>query len=71
MANVMIVKKCFRFDFVKIMYPAGLCLLFGAQTELIFDGASMCLDSKGELVKLGKFLQEDFFILILRKNTAD
>ena len=34
----------------------------GAQTELIFDGASMCFDNKGNLVKLGKAFEEDYFI---------
>lgn len=34
----------------------------GAQTDLIFDGASMCFDSKGNLVSLGKTFQEDYFI---------
>lgn len=32
-----------------------------AQTELIFDGASMCFNRAGELVKLGKAYDEDFF----------
>lgn len=34
----------------------------GAQTDLIFDGASMCFDAKGRLLKLGKHFEEDFFI---------
>ena len=34
----------------------------GAQTELIFDGASMCFDNEGNLVKLGKAFEEDYFI---------
>jgi len=34
----------------------------GAQTELIFDGASMCFDRNGNLVKLGKAYAEDYFI---------
>jgi NAD+ synthetase len=34
----------------------------GAQTDLIFDGASMCFDNKGNLVKLGKINDEDYFI---------
>ena len=31
----------------------------GAQTELIFDGASMCFNAKGNLVRLGKSFEED------------
>jgi len=34
----------------------------GAQTELIFDGASMCFGSDGELKMLGKSYSEDYFI---------
>jgi len=34
----------------------------GAQTELIFDGGSMCLNNKGELCLLGKAFKEDYFI---------
>ncbi|MCP5061821.1 MAG: NAD+ synthase [Ignavibacteriae bacterium] len=40
----------------------------GAQTDLIFDGASLCLDNKGELVKNGKSFEEDFFIFDTNKN---
>jgi NAD+ synthetase len=48
--------------------PLVYACFAGAQTELIFDGASMCLDSKGELVKLGKFFEEDYFIYDTNKN---
>ena len=34
----------------------------GAQTELIFDGASMCFNSEGELVLIGKSYSEDYLI---------
>lgn len=34
----------------------------GAQTDLIFDGASMCFDENGNLVKIGKTYGEDYFI---------
>jgi len=34
----------------------------GAQTELIFDGGSMCLNSNGKLQMLGKTFEEDYFI---------
>ena len=40
----------------------------GAQTDLIFDGASLCLDNKGELVKSGKSFEEDFLIFDTNKN---
>ncbi|NWF50344.1 MAG: NAD+ synthase [Ignavibacteriaceae bacterium] len=34
----------------------------GAQTDLVFDGASMCFDNIGRLVKLGKSYEEDYLI---------
>lgn len=34
----------------------------GAQTELIFDGASMCFDRNGYLALKGKAFKEDYFI---------
>ncbi len=40
----------------------------GAQTELIFDGGSMCLNNKGELAVLGKSFEEEFFIYDTNKN---
>ncbi len=40
----------------------------GAQTDLIFDGASMCFDSNGELKKLGAKFKEDYFIYDTNDN---
>jgi len=42
--------------------PLAYVCCAGAQTDLIFDGASMCFDDKGNLVELGKNYEEDFFI---------
>jgi len=35
----------------------------GAQTELIFDGGSLAMNSKGEIVKECAYFKEDFFII--------
>ncbi len=40
----------------------------GAQTDLIFDGGSMCFDKNGELKKLGKKFEEDYFIFDTEAN---
>jgi len=40
----------------------------GGQTELIFDGASMCFNKNGNLVKMGKFFEEDYFIFDTKIN---
>lgn len=42
--------------------PLAYVCCVGAQTDLIFDGASMCLDTKGNLVQLGKAFAEDFIL---------
>jgi NAD+ synthetase len=42
--------------------PLAYVCCTGAQTDLIFDGASMCFDAKGRLCKLGKSYSEDFII---------
>ncbi len=42
--------------------PLAYVCCVGAQTDLIFDGASMCFNPEGELIKLGKTYEEDFII---------
>ncbi len=42
--------------------PLAYVCCVGAQTDLIFDGASMCFDKNGNLVKHGKAFEEDFVI---------
>jgi len=42
--------------------PLAYVSCVGGQTDLIFDGASLCLDGKGNLVKIGKKFEEDFMI---------
>ncbi len=48
--------------------PLAYVCTVGAQTELIFDGASMCFDSSGNLVQLGKTYKEDYFIFDTNQN---
>ncbi|HEX2984003.1 MAG TPA: NAD+ synthase [Ignavibacteriales bacterium] len=42
--------------------PLVYACCVGAQTDLIFDGGSLCLDKNGRTVMLGKTYEEDFFI---------
>jgi len=48
--------------------PLAYVCVVGAQTDLIFDGASMCFNSKGELELMGKAYEEDFFIYDTEKK---
>ncbi|GBD89003.1 glutamine-dependent NAD(+) synthetase [bacterium BMS3Abin03] len=42
--------------------PLAYVCCAGAQTDLIFDGASMCFNAKGEMTRLGKNYREDFIL---------
>ncbi len=48
--------------------PLAYVCTVGAHTDLIFDGASMCFDDNGNLVKLGKAFEEDYFIFDTTKS---
>lgn len=48
--------------------PFAYICSIGAQTELIFDGASMCFDADGNLCLLGKTFKEDYFIFDTKKS---
>ncbi len=50
--------------------PLAYVCCAGAQTDLIFDGASMCFDEKGNLIELGKNYEEDFFIYDTTTNKS-
>jgi len=48
--------------------PLAYVSCVGAQTDLVFDGASLCMNGNGELVKVGKNFEEDFFIFDTKAN---
>lgn len=47
-----------RNDKIPLIYTCSV----GAQTELIFDGGSMCFNNNGDLCMIGKVFREDYFI---------
>lgn len=47
----------------KVQRPLLYSNLIGGNDELIFDGASLAFDSKGELIARGKMFEEDFVIV--------
>ena len=49
-------------------FPLAYVCCAGAQTDLIFDGASMCFNRKGELCMLGKSFATDYFIFDTAKE---
>ncbi len=50
--------------------PLAYVCTVGAQTDLIFDGASMCFDGGGNLVRMGKTYSEDYFIFDTKESYA-
>ena len=54
----------------KIKKPIYYCNLVGAQDELIFDGGSLGISGKGELVGLGKKFSEDIIYINSNSETA-
>lgn len=51
--------------------PLVYCCCTGAQTDLIFDGGSMCFNALGKLTKLGKIYNEDYFIFDTNINSSE
>jgi len=48
--------------------PLAYVCVAGGQTDLVFDGASMCFNSNGELDMMGNTFDEDFFIYDTKKE---
>jgi NAD+ synthetase len=66
-------KRKEKFEMLSVLTRDDKCPLVyvccvGAQTELIFDGGSMCLNSFGNLDMSGKTFEEDYFIYDTKKN---
>ncbi|HSL87892.1 MAG TPA: NAD+ synthase [Ignavibacteriaceae bacterium] len=66
-------KRCARHEMLSLLtrkdnIPLAYVCCVGAQTDLIFDGASMCFDSTGKLIQLGKTYEEDFILFDTSKS---
>ncbi len=53
----------------KSQCPVVYCNLVGGNDELIFDGASLVFNNKGELLAEGKMFAEDFIVVDLKTAT--
>lgn len=51
-----------RANVLKYRLPAVYCNAVGAQTSIIFDGGSFCMNDAGEVVLQMKYFEEDFQI---------
>ena len=54
----------------KVQRPLFYSNLIGGNDELIFDGASLAFDSKGELIARGKMFEEDFVVVDSEASAA-
>lgn len=54
----------------KAKAPLVYCNLVGGNDELVFDGASLAFNVKGELLAEGKMFEEDFIVVDLDKAPA-
>jgi NAD+ synthetase len=66
-------KRKERYDMLSVLTKTdNLPLIYvscvGAQTDLIFDGASMCFDQEGNLNRLGSTYEEDYFLYDTQSN---
>ncbi|MCU0414661.1 MAG: NAD+ synthase, partial [Ignavibacteriaceae bacterium] len=66
-------KRKERLDMLSILcrqdkLPLAYVCCVGVQTDLVFDGGSMCLDKNGKLVQLGKAYEEDFILFDTEKD---
>jgi NAD+ synthase (glutamine-hydrolysing) len=52
----------------KIECPMVYCNLVGGQDEIVFDGTSKIISSKGELIAYGKRFCEDLFVFNLKSD---
>jgi NAD+ synthase (glutamine-hydrolysing) len=52
----------------KAACPLVYCNLVGGNDELVFDGASLAFNARGELLVEGKMFEEDFLIVDLEKT---
>ena len=53
-------KEIIKANVAKYNIPMLYCNCVGSQTEIIFDGGSLVFDVNGNLVKEGKYFDEDF-----------
>lgn len=61
-----ILKRCAK----KLNCAVAYCNLVGGQDELVFDGQSMLLNNRGEVVAVAKAFEEDLLTAEVEKNSA-
>ena len=60
-------EEVIRANVLKYRLPMFYCNTVGSQTEIVFDGGSLVMDAKGNVVKKLKYFEEDFAIVSLEE----
>jgi NAD+ synthase (glutamine-hydrolysing) len=63
-------KEVIRVNVLKYGLPMFYCNAVGSQTEIVFDGGSLVMDSAGNLLKEMKYFEEDFAIVAVPEAGA-
>jgi len=58
-------KEVIRVNVIKYGVPIFYCNAVGSQTEIVFDGGSLVMDAKGNVLKEMKYFEEDFAVVEL------
>jgi NAD+ synthase (glutamine-hydrolysing) len=61
-------KAILKANVTKYKIPLLYCNCVGSQTEIVFDGGSLVMDAKGNLIKEGKYFEEDFLQIELNSE---
>jgi len=56
-------EEIIRANVLKYKLPMFYCNAVGSQTEIVFDGGSLVMDAKGEVVRELKHFEEDFAVV--------
>jgi NAD+ synthase (glutamine-hydrolysing) len=64
-------KEVIRVNVIKYGLPMFYCNTVGSQTEIVFDGGSLVMDAKGNILKEMKYFEEDFAVVELPETARN
>jgi NAD+ synthase (glutamine-hydrolysing) len=64
-------KEVIRVNVIKYGLPMFYCNTVGSQTEIVFDGGSLVMDAKGNILKEMKYFEEDFAVVELLETARN
>jgi len=64
-------KEIIRVNVMKYGLPMFYCNTVGSQTEIVFDGGSLVMDARGNILKEMKYFEEDFAVVELPESAKN